>query len=51
MTLIPSFDSGVMPEGYEEMHAGHQALGITLLGSNSTVSMQGEAFPACKVEF
>ena len=47
MTLIPSFDSGVI----QEMHIRHQVLGITLLGSNSTVSMQGEAFPACKVEF
>ncbi|KAK1342517.1 hypothetical protein QTO34_015282 [Cnephaeus nilssonii] len=45
----------------QEARAGHmwsekgasaaQGLGITVLGSNSTVSMQDEAFPACKVEF
>lgn len=51
MTLIPTFDSAAMHEWYEETHARHQALGITVLGSNSTVSMQDEAFPACKVEF
>ncbi|KAB1259903.1 Microtubule-associated protein 1S [Camelus dromedarius] len=51
VTLIPTFDSVVMHEWYEETHARHQALGITVLGSNSTVSMQDEAFPACKVEF
>lgn len=51
MTLIPTFDSMAMHEWYEETHARHQALGITVLGSNSTVSMQDEAFPACKVEF
>ncbi|XP_004688241.1 PREDICTED: microtubule-associated protein 1S [Condylura cristata] len=51
VTLIPTFDSVAMHEWYEETHAQHQALGITVLGSNSTVSMQDEAFPACKVEF
>lgn len=51
VTLIPTFDSAAMHEWYEETHARHQALGITVLGSNSTVSMQDEAFPACKVEF
>ncbi|XP_066126081.1 microtubule-associated protein 1S isoform X1 [Saccopteryx bilineata] len=51
VTLIPTFDSMAMHEWYEETHARHQALGITVLGSNSTVSMQDEAFPACKVEF
>lgn len=51
VTLIPTFDSMAMHEWYEETHAQHQALGITVLGSNSTVSMQDEAFPACKVEF
>lgn len=51
VTLIPTFDSVAMHEWYEETHARHQALGITVLGSNSTVSMQDEAFPACKVEF
>lgn len=51
VTLIPTFDSVAMHEWYEETHARHQALGITVLGSDSTVSMQDEAFPACKVEF
>ncbi|XP_027942981.1 microtubule-associated protein 1S isoform X2 [Eumetopias jubatus] len=51
VTLIPTFDSLALHEWYEETHARHQALGITVLGSNSTVSMQDEAFPACKVEF
>ncbi|ELR54857.1 Microtubule-associated protein 1S [Bos mutus] len=51
VTLIPTFDSVAMHEWYEETHTRHQALGITVLGSNSTVSMQDEAFPACKVEF
>lgn len=51
VTLIPTFDSVAMHEWYEETHTQHPALGITVLGSNSTVSMQDEAFPACKVEF
>uniref|UniRef100_A0A8C6QHT9 Microtubule-associated protein 1S n=1 Tax=Nannospalax galili TaxID=1026970 RepID=A0A8C6QHT9_NANGA len=51
VTLIPTFDSVVMHNWYEETHGQHQALGITVLGSNSMVSMQDEAFPACKVEF
>ncbi|XP_058419682.1 microtubule-associated protein 1S [Diceros bicornis minor] len=51
VTLIPTFDSGAMHRWYEETHARHQELGVTVLGSNSTVSMQDEAFPACKVEF
>ncbi|KAM5190664.1 microtubule-associated protein 1S [Callospermophilus lateralis] len=51
VTLIPTFDSVAMHKWYEETHARHQALGITVLGSNSMVSMQDEAFPACKVEF
>ncbi|KAF7478382.1 hypothetical protein GHT09_010489 [Marmota monax] len=51
VTLIPTFDSVAMHKWYEETHARHPALGITVLGSNSMVSMQDEAFPACKVEF
>lgn len=51
VTLIPTFDSAAMHRWYEDTHARHQALGITVLGSNSMVSMQDEAFPACKVEF
>ncbi|XP_032123794.1 microtubule-associated protein 1S [Sapajus apella] len=51
VTLIPTFDSAAMHTWYAETHARHQALGITVLGSNSMVSMQDDAFPACKVEF
>ncbi|XP_003796598.1 microtubule-associated protein 1S [Otolemur garnettii] len=51
VTLIPTFDSVAMHKWYEETHTQCQALGITVLGSNSMVSMQDEAFPACKVEF
>lgn len=50
VTLIPTFDSAAMHEWYEETHALHQALGITVLGSNSTV-YAGRGLPACKVEF
>ncbi|XP_053906554.1 microtubule-associated protein 1S [Cuculus canorus] len=51
VTLIPTFDSLVMHEWYQETHDRQQELGITVLGSNSTVAMQDETFPACKVEF
>ncbi|XP_055228088.1 microtubule-associated protein 1S isoform X2 [Gorilla gorilla gorilla] len=51
VTLIPTFDSVAMHTWYAETHTRHQALGITVLGSNSMVSMQDDAFPACKVEF
>ncbi|NXM62693.1 MAP1S protein, partial [Illadopsis cleaveri] len=51
VTLIPTFESLVMHEWYQETHERQQELGITVLGSNSTVAMQDETFPACKVEF
>uniref|UniRef100_A0A8C8SGW1 Microtubule associated protein 1S n=1 Tax=Pelusios castaneus TaxID=367368 RepID=A0A8C8SGW1_9SAUR len=51
VTLIPTFDSLVMHEWYQETHEHQQELSITVLGSNSTVAMQDETFPACKVEF
>ncbi|NXS31134.1 MAP1S protein, partial [Pomatostomus ruficeps] len=51
VTLIPTFDSLAMHEWYQETHERQRALGITVLGSNSTVAMQDETFPACKVEF
>uniref|UniRef100_A0ABM5ELQ9 Microtubule-associated protein 1S n=1 Tax=Pogona vitticeps TaxID=103695 RepID=A0ABM5ELQ9_9SAUR len=51
VTLIPTFDSLVMHEWYTETLERQQALGVTVLGSNSTVAMQDETFPACKVEF
>ncbi|KAM4709558.1 microtubule-associated protein 1S [Discoglossus pictus] len=51
VTLIPTFESASVHEWYNETHAQQQALGITVLGSTSSVAMQGETFPACKVEF
>lgn len=51
VTLIPTFDSPTMHEWYQETHERQRELGITVLGSNSTVAMQEETFPACKVEF
>lgn len=51
VTLIPTFDSQVMHDWYQDTHERQQDLGITVLGSNSTVAMQDETFPACKVEF
>ncbi|XP_063770498.1 microtubule-associated protein 1S isoform X2 [Pseudophryne corroboree] len=50
-TLIPTFESTAVHGWYEETHALQQTLGITVFGSTSSVSMQGETFPACKVEF
>uniref|UniRef100_UPI0037E7D8E0 microtubule-associated protein 1S n=1 Tax=Semicossyphus pulcher TaxID=241346 RepID=UPI0037E7D8E0 len=51
VTLIPTFDSLAMHEWYQETHDRQRELSITVLGSNSTVAMQEETFPACKVEF
>ncbi|KAM9364914.1 microtubule-associated protein 1S [Pholidichthys leucotaenia] len=51
VTLIPTFDSLAMHEWYQETHDKQRELSITVLGSNSTVAMQEETFPACKVEF
>ncbi|XP_062816697.1 microtubule-associated protein 1S [Anolis carolinensis] len=51
VTLIPTFDSAAMHAWYTETLERQQALGVTVLGSNSTVAMQDETFPACKVEF
>ncbi|KAK6314376.1 hypothetical protein J4Q44_G00158350 [Coregonus suidteri] len=51
VTLIPTFDSLTMHEWYQETHERQGELCITVLGSNSTVAMQEETFPACKVEF
>nr|XP_060640705.1 microtubule-associated protein 1S isoform X2 [Anolis sagrei ordinatus] len=51
VTLIPTFDSAAMHNWYTETLERQQALGVTVLGSNSTVAMQDETFPACKVEF
>ncbi|OCU00785.1 microtubule-associated protein 1S [Xenopus laevis] len=51
VTLIPTYESAVVHEWYNDTHALQQSLGVTVLGSTSSVSMQGETFPACKVEF
>lgn len=51
MTLIPTFDSLPMHDWYQDAHERLGQLQITVLGSNSTVAMQEETFPACKVEF
>ncbi|XP_034737985.1 microtubule-associated protein 1B-like [Etheostoma cragini] len=51
VTLIPTFDSLAMHRWYQETRDRQRALGLTVLGSNSTVAMQDETFPACKVEF
>lgn len=51
VTLIPTFDSLAMHEWYQETHDRQRELQVTVLGSNSTVAMQDETFPACKVEF
>ncbi|XP_050950322.1 microtubule-associated protein 1B [Labeo rohita] len=51
VTLIPTYDSLTMHSWYQETHERQRDLAITVLGSNSTVAMQDETFPACKVEF
>ncbi|XP_055073474.1 microtubule-associated protein 1S isoform X2 [Misgurnus anguillicaudatus] len=51
VTLIPTFESLAMHDWYQETHERLRDLAITVLGSNSTVAMQDETFPACKVEF
>nr|XP_056700656.1 microtubule-associated protein 1S [Euleptes europaea] len=51
VTLIPTFDSQAMHEWYLETLERQQELGVTVLGSTSTVAMQDDCFPACKVEF
>ncbi|XP_072529945.1 microtubule-associated protein 1B [Salminus brasiliensis] len=50
VTLIPTHDSDVMREWYQETHEKQQNLNIMVLASSSTVVMQDESFPACKIE-
>ncbi|KAK0687905.1 MAP1B protein, partial [Pygoscelis papua] len=50
VTLIPTHDSDVMREWYQETHEKQQDLNIMVLASSSTVVMQDESFPACKIE-
>lgn len=51
MTVIPTFESAQMQEWYQQTLDRQKELGVTVLGSNSTVAMQDETFPACKIEF
>ncbi|KAJ8261241.1 hypothetical protein COCON_G00169640 [Conger conger] len=50
VTLIPTHDSEVMRDWYQETHEKQQDLNIMVLASSSTVVMQDESFPACKIE-
>ncbi|CAL9686924.1 unnamed protein product [Knipowitschia caucasica] len=51
VTVIPTFESGAMQEWYQQTLDRQRDLNVTVLGSNSTVAMQDETFPACKIEF
>ncbi|XP_044023285.1 microtubule-associated protein 1S-like isoform X2 [Siniperca chuatsi] len=51
VTVIPTFESAPMQEWYQQTLDRQREMGITVLGSNSTVAMQDETFPACKIEF
>ncbi|XP_077462646.1 microtubule-associated protein 1S [Stigmatopora argus] len=51
VTLIPTLDSAAMHQWYRDTRERQTRLSVTVLGSNSTVAMQDESFPACKVEF
>ncbi|XP_004549874.2 microtubule-associated protein 1B [Maylandia zebra] len=50
VTLIPTHDTDVMREWYQETHDKQQELNVMVLASSSTVVMQDESFPACKIE-
>ncbi|XP_008397487.1 microtubule-associated protein 1S-like [Poecilia reticulata] len=51
VTVIPTFESVSMQEWYQQTLDRQRELNISVLGSNSTVAMQEETFPACKIEF
>ncbi|KAM6912226.1 LOW QUALITY PROTEIN: microtubule-associated protein 1S-like, partial [Xenentodon cancila] len=51
VTVIPTFESVSMQEWYQQTLDRQREQNITILGSNSTVAMQDETFPACKIEF
>uniref|UniRef100_A0A665VTY2 Microtubule-associated protein 1Aa n=1 Tax=Echeneis naucrates TaxID=173247 RepID=A0A665VTY2_ECHNA len=51
VTLIPTHDTEVTRDWYQETHKRQQELNIMVLASSSTVVMQDESFPACKIEF
>ncbi|KAK3528189.1 hypothetical protein QTP86_023911, partial [Hemibagrus guttatus] len=46
VTLIPTHDTEVMREWYQQTHEKQQELNIMVLASSSTVVMQDESFPA-----
>ncbi|MCJ8748699.1 hypothetical protein PDJAM_G00167730 [Pangasius djambal] len=50
VTLIPTYDTDVMSEWYQQTHEKQQHLNVMVLASSSTVVMQDESFPACKIE-
>nr|XP_014340374.1 PREDICTED: microtubule-associated protein 1A [Latimeria chalumnae] len=51
VTLIPTHDTEVTREWYQQTHEKQQDLNVMVLASSSTVVMQDESFPACKIEF
>lgn len=51
VTLIPTHDTEVTRDWYQQTHERQQELNIMVLASSSTVVMQDESFPACKIEF
>ncbi|KAK6309326.1 hypothetical protein J4Q44_G00207890 [Coregonus suidteri] len=51
VTLIPTHDTAVTRDWYQQTHEKQQDLNIMVLASSSTVVMQDESFPACKIEF
>ncbi|XP_048886086.1 microtubule-associated protein 1A-like isoform X2 [Brienomyrus brachyistius] len=51
VTLIPTHDTEVTREWYQQTHEKQQELNVMVLASSSTVVMQDESFPACKIEF
>ncbi|MED6239391.1 Microtubule-associated protein 1A [Ataeniobius toweri] len=51
VTLIPTHDTEVTRDWYQRTHERQQELNIMVLASSSTVVMQDESFPACKIEF
>uniref|UniRef100_A0A3Q2Y4X3 Microtubule associated protein 1S n=1 Tax=Hippocampus comes TaxID=109280 RepID=A0A3Q2Y4X3_HIPCM len=51
VTLIPTFESPAMQDWYQQTVERQRELGVLVLGSNSTVAMQDDTFPACKIEF
>ncbi|XP_032831653.1 uncharacterized protein LOC116954930 [Petromyzon marinus] len=51
VTLIPTYDTAAVRGWYQETHERQRELGIMVLASSSTVVMQSESFPACKIEF